>query len=318
MHLHKTEDTRGAELYLADEHPNGAGLVDWANKNWCELLTGCTSAEGRLAQMGVFLVEANKRAARGESWSNPDALLKGFRNRNMHGLIDWQLGIDLLSVLRDRDFVPGFSKECTVAVSSLRGSWAARANDAALILASALGEPAKNIARLASESPVVGVICAYSGGRRLLIIAHPLWSYRVGEENVVASAINALVSAVGDCAQVTLIDIFNIERRVSWVKLNIDNADIFPVHEFYESFSGVETAEDFASLWLAASENDVFNWGDLKWRKVSPRDLWSEDAGEWLIVEGEVTEQSVPERVKLKRMPRKFGSGGTRRSVLSR
>ena len=305
VHLHKTEDSHGAELYLADEHPNGAGLVDWANKNWCELLTGCTSAEGRLAQMGVFLVEANKRAAGGESWSSPDALLKGFRNRNMHGLIDWQLGIELLSVLRDRDFVPGFSKECTVAASSLRGSWATRANGAALILASALGEPAENVQRLGSESPIVGVVQEHCRGRSLLIVAHPLWEYRIGEENIVASAINALVNAVGDCIQVRLIDIFNIERRVSWVKLNIDNPLIFPVYEFSESNSGQESAADFSSLWLATAEEDVFEWGDLKWRKLSPQDLWSAEPGEWLIVEGEVSDQSIPERIRLKRMPGK-------------
>ena len=47
VHLHKTEQhIRGAEVYLADEHPNGAGLVGWAYRNWVVLLEGCTSATG--------------------------------------------------------------------------------------------------------------------------------------------------------------------------------------------------------------------------------------------------------------------------------
>ena len=122
------------------------------------LLEGCTSATGGLAQMGKFLLEANQRAALGESWRSPDALLKGFRNKNIHGLIDWRLGLDLLSVLRDADFVPGFSQDFEIASSAANGNWIDRANEAASMLALAMGEPESSICTLDKNPQIVGVV----------------------------------------------------------------------------------------------------------------------------------------------------------------
>ena len=180
------------------------------------MLLGCTSAEGDLAQMGKFLMDANERAALGESWRSPDALLKGFRNKNIHGLIDWQLGIDLLSVLRDADYMPGFSTDYSVALSSVNGSWAARAIEAASILAAALGEAESSVRRLADDSPVIGVISTEGSETYMNIVAHPLWSYRPGEGTLISKSIDELLGVAG-CNRVRLIDTFNIERRVSWV-----------------------------------------------------------------------------------------------------
>ncbi|QKV58646.1 MAG: DUF1998 domain-containing protein [Dechloromonas sp.] len=100
----------GAELYLADEHPNGAGLVDWAYRHWDELVKGCLSGAGKFSLLGRLMRdECDRAVVGGQPWRSPDLLLKGFRNRQLHGLIDWQLGIELLAVMADAEFVPGLA-----------------------------------------------------------------------------------------------------------------------------------------------------------------------------------------------------------------
>ena len=82
--------------------------------------------------------QANQRAALGESWRSPDALL-ALWNKNIHGLIDWRLGLDLLSVLRDADFVSAFQDlNCII-----RCKWKLmiKANEAASMLALAMESP---------------------------------------------------------------------------------------------------------------------------------------------------------------------------------
>ena len=304
VHFHSTDKSSGAELYLADEHPNGAGLVDWANRNWSTLLLGCTSAEGDLAQMGKFLMDANERAALGESWRSPDALLKGFRNKNIHGLIDWQLGIDLLSVLRDADYTPGFSKDYSVALSSVNGGWTARATEAASILAASLGEAENSVRRLADDSPIIGVISTEGSETYMNIVAHPLWSYRPGEGTLISKSIDELVAVAG-CNRVRLIDTFNIERRVSWVIGNKDNRDIFMTHDVM--LEGTDSGADdiFFDVWTDTGIGETFDWLDSSWIKLTPKDLWSAEDGEWLISDGQVTKDGAPELVRLRKIPGK-------------
>ena len=304
VHFHSTDKSSGAELYLADEHPNGAGLVDWANRNWSALLLGCTSAEGNLAQMGRFLMEANERASLGESWRSPDALLKGFRNKNIHGLIDWQLGIDLLSVLRDADYMPGFSRDYSVALSSVNGDWVARATEAASMLAAALGEDENSVRRLDDDSPIIGVVSTKGPQTYMNIVAHPLWSYRPGEGTLISKSIDELLEVSG-CNHVMLIDTFNIERRVSWVIGNKDNRDIFMAHDVMLEGTDSGADDTFFDIWMDTDIGDTFDWLDSSWMKLTPQDLWSAEDGEWLISDGQVTKGSAPELVSLRQIPGK-------------
>jgi hypothetical protein len=252
--------------------------------------------------MGEFLIEANRRASLGESWRSPDALLKGFRNKNIHGLIDWQLGIDLLSVLRDDNFIPGFSADYSVALSSTNGGWIARATKAASILASALGETENNVRKLDHESPIVGVINTEGSEHYMNIVSHPLWSYRPCEETLISQSIDQLLAMSG-CHHVRLIDIFNIERRVSWVRRNINNPDFFWTHDVASESADSFAGKTFLDVWEETSIRGTFDWFGERWTRVAPDDLWSAENGEWLVIDGEIEEGSVPEHVRLIKLP---------------
>ena len=91
--------------------------------------------------MGKFLMDANERCFGRELAGR--CAIKGFRNKNIHGLIDWQLGIDSFCFTH-ANFVYGF-QQLSVALSSVNGSWAARAIEAASILAAALGEAESSV-----------------------------------------------------------------------------------------------------------------------------------------------------------------------------
>ena len=303
VHLYRAEAESGAELYLADEHPNGAGLVAWANENWSSLLLGCVEAQGDFSQMGRFIIEANQYASAGNSWRNPDALLKGFRNKNIHGLIDWQLGIDLLSALRDQTFTPGFSENLPVAASSSNGDWISRAESAAFVLAQALGEDMDKILRVEKTSPITGVLHSDDFGKCLLVVSHPLWSYRSGEENTVARAIDELLAETEDCQRVRMVDIFNLERRVSWVRKNLGDPELFPVVEAEVANPDLQNGQSFEQVYAQTLEGNVFVWNQAEWEKLAAHDLWTASSGKWLVVHHGVTGQSIPETARVRRMP---------------
>ena len=302
VHLHRTEDAQGAELYLADEHPNGAGLVSWANDNWESLLSGCVEAQGDFSQMGRFLIDANHSALRGHICRNPDALLTGFRNNNIHGLIDWQLGIDLLSVIRDKAFIPGFSESLSVAASSPSSDWGQRAESACNLLARALGEDETKIRRLESQPEVVGVLHADQFGPCLLVVAHPLWSYRPNAQNIISNAINSLLELCDGCQRVRLVDTFNIERRVSWVRKNVGDPDLFPIHEFDGPRLQDHETHNFAEVYENVGDGDEFEWDDKTWIKVPVAALWTAEPGKWLVIEQNMDTAPVPQFVNFRRM----------------
>ena len=71
VHRYSAAQADGAELYLADEHPNGAGLVDWLRRNWEEVVAGCLTGKGSYSTLGRFMVEELSRGSSSEQWRSP-------------------------------------------------------------------------------------------------------------------------------------------------------------------------------------------------------------------------------------------------------
>src|SRR5690554_3945664 len=120
----------GGELYLADAHPNGAGLVDSAREQFDSLLRGCLFGKGATPRMGKMIREEIKLSLEtGNEWRSPDLLLRGFRNRQVHGLLDWELGIELLASMLDEGFKPGLDNVADGRLLPIGrdGNWLSRA-----------------------------------------------------------------------------------------------------------------------------------------------------------------------------------------------
>lgn len=207
----------GAELYLADAHPNGAGLVEWANDKWEDLLEGCVLGQGPASKMGGNLRTAWARSAK-EPWRGPGTLLRGYRNRPLHGLLDWQLGLEMLATMHGRAYRPGLDavvvgRDGTPAVMP---GWMELADEVALRYRDAFP---KASAPLPSIAPLPG--WSEPGDARVVsLVVHPLCDHQPGEKNVIAAC--KQWAQENDVKAIRLVDSFNLSRRMAWVRANIN------------------------------------------------------------------------------------------------
>ncbi|QJY35797.1 DEAD/DEAH box helicase [Vibrio europaeus] len=271
--VHALHEPNGGELYLADAHPNGAGLVDTASENLSSILYGCLFGEGKASLMGKHIrkeIELSSEA--GNAWRSPDLLLKGFRNRQVHGLLDWQLGIELIACMYDSDYRPGldyevqgkelpFGKEnaWSSLADRLVGEWFA--ND--------LSPDAKRIQE--------GVISGWISDTTFNVVVHPLWNGHPSELNAVGEA-HAIAKKHG-CTEIRRIDSFNLSRRMIWVYSNLTDQNLFVVEDVLGDFDIAEsgftssvveetlvTVTDFRDVDQLAI-GDVFLFSGQKWCK---------------------------------------------------
>ncbi len=207
----------GAELYLADAHPNGAGLVEWAHDNWEHLLEGCVLGQGPTSRMGRSLRMAWERIA-SEPWRGPDTLLRGYRNRPLHGLLDWQLGIEMLATMFSKSYRPGLDSTIvgrdgkTVPMPS----WRELAEDVARRYVEAFP---KASAPLPAEAPLPG--WRELGSTNIIsLVVHPLCDEQADTKNLLADC--SQWAAAHGIAWIRLVDSFNLSRRMAWVRANLD------------------------------------------------------------------------------------------------
>lgn len=263
------------ELYLADAHANGAGIVAWARDHWMELLDDCL---GETGEFGRRVVEERKANDSGDSWRSPDRLLKGFRNRHIHGLLDCELGLDLLRCLKDENHAPGMEPAFMTQALALARSYCSAFPDSRL-------EEGGKIAGWTTGDMFVGVI-------------HPLWASLPGRLNGVAELIAAAGGKGG--RQVCLVDTFNLSRRMAWVRSQLlGEKPPFLV----DTASGLTDASSttarvarpavptqpdmtFEEI-MALAPSDAFQWGGMSWERIGPQDLnsISGESGTWLATQ---------------------------------
>lgn len=279
FHKHFGEDAKtGAELYLADEHPNGAGLVDWTHKNWSEFLLGIVrpDSESRYSKMGRYIKDECERAQHeGQQWRSPDLLLKGFRNRYVHALLDWRLGFELIQVMQDPDFIPGVSPLFETWGYELK-SWSGEAFELTEKFCTSFGE--KKLRQVTDGSYLHGWISEED--KMLTIVAHPLWQFdslELGDE--VSKAINNFAKSQPKVQNVRLLDSFNLSRRMSWVRNT--QADLYT--KYPVNFEKPEACTTLKQTILEAKEGEVFEYENFSWEKVLERDAWSAERGNYIV-----------------------------------
>ena len=285
----------GAELYLADEHPNGAGLVDWANRNWRELLGGCLDASGGLARLGSMIREECRRSNHGgQVWRSPDILLRGFRNRQLHGLIDWRLGLELLRVMREEAYAPGldsFYEDWGLDVES----WGETASRLADSYCDAFEEGRE--ARVDGRSGLHGWMKTENARgadeRVLYMLSHPLWAPTLSGTDRVSQAIFSWARSLG-ATSVRFLDSFNLTRRMAWVRGNLPS---FPCKVIALSDRGgtaTAPASNADSTWMqhiaSLGPDDTAVHDGWLWKRVHGGEAWTASPGTWLAqVDGELT-----------------------------
>lgn len=260
------------ELYLADAHANGAGIVAWAGDHWMELLDDCLGTGG---EFGRRVVEERKANESGDSWRTPDRLLKGFRNRHIHGLLDCELGLDLLRCLKDENHAPGMDPAFMTQASALARAYCRAFPD--------------------SQPEEGGKVAGWATGDMFVGVIHPLWASTSGRLNGVAELI-AVASDRG-VKQVCLVDTFNLSRRMAWVRSQLLGEKPPFLVDAASSLTGgppttarvtrsalpTQTRMTFKEI-IALAPGDAFQWGDMSWEKTGPQDVnsISGETGTWL------------------------------------
>ena len=234
VHRFDTGEIWGGELYLADEHPNGSGTVYWASQNVKDLMTGCLDPSvGTLCRLGKAIQREAKRESESGLWS-PDILLKGFRNRQLHGLLDWGLGLEMIATLTYPDYMPGLGRESGESMDGLGNlpAWRKMASELADRYCRVFGDDRDQLERV-SDLPLglSGWIDHKPDSKMLYVVSHPLWS-SVGSRTPLSELAGPGKDEYG---AITLLDSFNLSRRMAWVRAKVvGGAPIFPVIDVFD------------------------------------------------------------------------------------
>jgi DEAD/DEAH box helicase domain-containing protein len=188
------DDRPAGEILLADHLPNGAGFVEWIYNEWSHLVPGILGRTGRFASKAIPC----------KCDSACYECMLSYRNRPLHGLLDWKLAYDLLSIFNDGGCQCGL--DGNFSTHSL-ANWQNDAKGLRDRICQAF--PAQLI------MPVSGLpLPAFTSLDTLFIVSHPLWSRTVTPGTLLASACG---QAGSKYRAIRLANTFDLSRRMAWV-----------------------------------------------------------------------------------------------------
>ena len=295
------DNSEGAELYLADEHPNGAGLVDWARENWDLLLEGCVLGTGSLNKLGRFIRDECLRSEEEQYWRTPDTLLKGFRNRQLHGLINWRLGLDLLSVMLNPDHIPGFTPILEDLGDSVE-DWGAEAASLADKYCSTISVTHSPERFSSEDGKLQGWIVEERGKRSAFLVSHPLWEFDTLGNGPVSRQITHLTKNVHKADTLMLLDSFNLSRRMSWVKGKHDHFDQYDL-DYIDSKEQVDPKLELNELIEKTPMGNEFEYHEMVWERIKESNAWVAASGRYILIEGELGRRQTAFEAQIKSIP---------------
>ncbi|MCG3771906.1 MAG: hypothetical protein JW384_03103 [Nitrosomonadaceae bacterium] len=191
------------EIMLADHLANGAGFTEWLANNWNEILNGILDRTGRFAS----------KALPCRCQSGCYKCMLSFRNRPLHPLLDWRLGVDLLNAMRDQSYDCGASPSNTFFSID---NWKGRAAD----LRDGICEAFHSSGAQKVEGLALPAFSVDTGGAKsLYVLSHPLWSN---------SAVGNVVGPISGYGVIRSMNTFDLSRRMAWCWRN-RNEDHFPL-----------------------------------------------------------------------------------------
>lgn len=193
------------EIMFADYLPNGAGFVEWMKDNWSVLLNGIL----------VNNEERNAPALPCRCDSACYDCLMSYRNRPLHGLLDWRIGCDLLEVYRNPNFNCGLDGNFN---SFSLKNWMEKATVLCDTICTAFSTSIEKL----PEKRLPGFRSRNNG--QTYLISHPLWSPCQYQGSLVA---NACEEYSIDPQNTRLVNLFDLSRRMAWCWDKIRN-DGFP------------------------------------------------------------------------------------------
>lgn len=196
------------EIMLADHLPNGAGFVEWIKNNWNDLITSILDPKG----------STHAPALPCECQSACYKCLLSYRNRPLHGLLDWKIGCDLLQVIRSNSFACGLDGNFTIHPSLQ--AWRNEAQN----LRDGFCTAFPRVVEPLTGNGLPGFRSRMT--RDTYIISHPLWS---GVQTPDSYLIEACRLHGIDPSTTRLINSFDLSRRMAWCRERLTENQIFPL-----------------------------------------------------------------------------------------
>ena len=182
--IHGGDLNRAGEIMLADQLPNGAGFVDWISCNWEKILSEIINKDS--------YCECNTACY--------DCLMS-YQNRNLHALLDWRLGKQLLKVFKGQAGADGLNLSTVLKDSKERAK-------------KLLSELQLSFPEAKSEQSLDWP-AAFSVGDNLYLITDPLVSPQISSNNELGTSYQKWIARHPN-TEVRLMDTFNLSRRMAW------------------------------------------------------------------------------------------------------
>ena len=184
--VHGGDLHRAGEIMLADQLPNGAGFVDWIHRspNWEETLSEIINNDSYCKCTTACY----------------DCLMS-YQNRNIHALLDWRLGKQLLRVFRSQE------KEDDLNIKKVLSDSKDTAKNLLSELLISFHE--------ANEETSLDWPASFSDGENLYLITDPFVSPVVDSDNELGKSYQKWVKRHPN-AVVKIMDTFNLSRRMAW------------------------------------------------------------------------------------------------------
>lgn len=201
-----------AEIILTDELPNGSGFVRHLFKNISDVILKTINKQDDKGYLAQIHSDTHRDGCKDACYD----CLKVFRNMNYHGLLDWRLGIALMRVMANKNYMAGADGQFNdflelegwpEDVIRLRDSFAESFDFEVL-------ERFELPAVLVSKTRVYYVI-----------IIHPFWNCKISEDGIPDVPDNTWLAErvfeVYQAAQehngvIRFLDTFNLHRRPGW------------------------------------------------------------------------------------------------------
>jgi hypothetical protein len=205
--------TRVGAMVLADEAPNGAGFVDRLGEQFSEILTEMLSGSDPFTR--VVLEQGHRQSCDRTCYT----CLSGYRERFVDPLLDWRLGLDLLSIHHDPTHRCGIDGRWD---RPWQQDWLERAQRAVRSFQAAFPETGLSASHDAPLPALVGESGSRSAGRAI-VVTHPLWADTCNLEDNLLERARALFEARG--LTVSTADAFNLLYRPAWSREQIENGN---------------------------------------------------------------------------------------------
>ncbi|MCE7066683.1 DEAD/DEAH box helicase [Dyadobacter sp. CY326] len=200
-----------AEIILTDELPNGSGFVRHLFNNFGAILGETVMPSELKSYLGKIHGDEHLNNCKDACYD----CLKVFRNMSYHSLLDWRLGVSMMRIMNDPNYLCGADGEFHKFIE-IR-DWLAFATS----LRDSFFESFFSSNPAAEKNEIDGLPVIYFFGqnkKHVIMIAHPFWDLNnVRETNWLAEVKSKIDKyAASRNGKVSIMDTFNLHRRPGW------------------------------------------------------------------------------------------------------